>query len=202
MKRLRKKLSPKKIRFYHCGEYGEENRRPHYHAIIFGESFSAPRSRTTQDSNGIITWQSDLLDELWPYGLNRVGSVTFESCAYVARYITKKITGPLAKSHYGALAPEYATMSRRPGIGRQHFEDYTQEIYSSDSVISRGKECLPPKTYDRWLEKKNNTLYIETKENRELTLDEIIKLDNSAYKTKARGILINARALLQKKGRI
>jgi len=203
MKRLRKKLSPKKLRFYHCGEYGEQNRRPHYHAIIFGESFSVPRSKTRQEENGTITWQSNLLDELWPFGLNRVGSVTFESCAYVARYITKKISGPNAQEHYQGLAPEYATMSRRPGIGSKHFDDYQSEIYGSDSVIVRGKECRPPKTYDRWLEKKNNTLYIEVKENRELTLDEMLKVDNSDLKLRTKGILINARRdLLNKKGRI
>jgi hypothetical protein len=40
MKRLRKKYSHKKLSFYHCGEYGEKQGRPHYHAIIFNHQFS------------------------------------------------------------------------------------------------------------------------------------------------------------------
>ena len=56
MKRLRKKMVPKcpfpvgsperdewleknEIRFYMCGEYGDENWRPHYHAILLIVSF-------------------------------------------------------------------------------------------------------------------------------------------------------------------
>lgn len=36
MKRLRKKFSDDKIRFFACGEYGGQTKRPHYHAIVFG----------------------------------------------------------------------------------------------------------------------------------------------------------------------
>ena len=39
MKRLRKSIAPKKVRFYHCGEYGPKLLRPHYHAILFGHQF-------------------------------------------------------------------------------------------------------------------------------------------------------------------
>ena len=39
MKRMREHLSPLKIRFYHCGEYGEKYTRPHYHSLIFGYDF-------------------------------------------------------------------------------------------------------------------------------------------------------------------
>jgi hypothetical protein len=28
-----------KVRFFHCGEYGDLTRRPHYHALIFGYDF-------------------------------------------------------------------------------------------------------------------------------------------------------------------
>ena len=39
MKRLRKAIEPNKVRFYMCGEYGEENGRPHFHACLFGYDF-------------------------------------------------------------------------------------------------------------------------------------------------------------------
>lgn len=36
LKRLREALSPLKIRYFGCGEYGARGQRPHFHIIIFG----------------------------------------------------------------------------------------------------------------------------------------------------------------------
>lgn len=181
MKRLRRSLPrSKKIRFFHCGEYGEKFGRPHYHALIFGLDFvDCGYAKETDDKTGVVTWQSRTLDRLWPFGMNRVGEVTFESCAYVARYITKKVSGRLADAHYQfvndkgeifKVAPEYCTMSRRPGIGALHFDKYSNEIYLRDEVISRGHPCKPPKFYDRLLAKQNSALYESVKEQRECAL--------------------------------
>ena len=77
----------------------------------------------------------------------------FESAAYVARYITKKITGPGAEAHYGDRVPEYVTMSRRPGIGKGWYDKYRSDVYPCDSVTLRGgREMKPPKAYDRYFE--------------------------------------------------
>jgi len=194
MKRFRKAIYPRKIRFFHAGEYGEKRGRPHYHAIIFGESFSCGRCSVSmplkcslcgaygfeKSPRGDVTWLSPALDRLWGFGLARVGAVTFESAAYVARYCTKKITGPNARDHYERicevtgevfqLKPEYATMSRRPGIGAQHFERYSSEIYPHDNIAVRGVLCKPPIFYDRMLEKRDPMAYALLKEEREFAL--------------------------------
>lgn len=180
MKRLRKCVYPQKVRFFHAGEYGERRGRPHYHAIIFGLSFVEKAYDLEKSDRGDTTWSSPQLDQLWPFGMNRVGAVTFESCAYVARYVTKKVTGSLAESHYERiceatgevfrLKPEYATMSRRPGIGFQHFDRYMPEIYPADEVISRGHRAKPPKFYDKLLERYNPLVYAKVKEMRECAL--------------------------------
>lgn len=106
MKRLRKAISPRKIRFFACGEYGEKYVRPHYHLIIFGL--------------GPTTLQQfpALLERCWPFGFVSVGSVTYGSASYVARYTTKLLTGDKKKLYkeYN-IQPEFALMSRRPGIG-------------------------------------------------------------------------------------
>ena len=180
MKRLRKRVGSAKLRFFHAGEYGEKKGRPHYHAIIFGASFLEGACDVETTDRGDTTWRSPMLSELWPAGINRVGGVTFESCAYVARYVTKKVYGARALSHYERFSeltgevfrirPEYCTMSRRPGIGSLHFDKYSGEIYPADEVISRGHPSKPPKFYDRQLEKCNPALYALVKDNRECAL--------------------------------
>lgn len=180
MKRLRRRSGYAKVRFFHAGEYGERFGRPHYHAIIFGRSFlERPQDIETTD-RGDVTWTSPDLSELWPAGLNRVGAVTFESCAYVARYVVKKVFGNRASSHYErfstttgevyGIEPEYCTMSRRPGIGAFHFDKYAREIYPGDHIVVRGSKCKPPKYYDKLLEKLDLKAYEILKDQREQAL--------------------------------
>lgn len=166
MKRLRKSRPAKKIRFFHCGEYGGKNDRPHYHAIIYGTDFSDKRFyKNSRDGSPLF--KSAELDGLWAKGIAVIGACTPETCAYVAGYILKKITGELGELYYshvdadGVLRPNqppYITMSNRPGIGREHYDRYAENIYASDSVVLGGVELPPPKRYDRYhkqLEEKN-----------------------------------------------
>jgi len=180
MKRLRDRLGYAKLRFFHAGEYGEKFGRPHYHAIIFGHSFMDDAREIKTTDRGDRTWVSPLLLSTWPHGINRVGEATFESAAYVARYITKKVTGSRAASHYErtdprtgeifSLKPEYCTMSRRPGIGALHVTELAHEIYPRDEIISRGHPSKPPRFYDKYLEKLDPEAYALLKENRECAL--------------------------------
>ena len=166
-KRYRQKLRrdhgpDKKIRYYACGEYGEQNLRPHYHAIIYGHE---PCDRLvhgkTRDSHPLYT--SDYVASLWPHGRHIIGSVTFESAAYVARYIMKKVnindntpenlrrTYERVNSETGEafqVIPEYTVMSRRPGIGQGWYEKFGEETYRDDYIIQRGIKMQPPKYYD------------------------------------------------------
>lgn len=156
MKRLRKRIEPRKVRYFHCGEYGEENGRPHYHACLF--NWDPPDKVLWSVRDGVKLYRSAMLEELWPFGHSTVGEVTFESAAYVARYVMKKVTGDKADEHYKfvdadtgelyTVIPEYTTMSRRPGIGAGWFDKYKDDCYPSDSVIIRGREVQPPKYYD------------------------------------------------------
>lgn len=159
MKRLRFRFGDG-IRFFHCGEYGEKYGRPHYHACLF--NFDFDDKVLFKDVNGIKLYTSKSLEELWPFGFCTIGDVTFESAAYVARYIMKKVTGDRAKAHYERVdvctgevvdrKPEYTTMSRRPGIGKLWYDSFKDDVYPHDHVIVRGKECRPPKYYDSLFE--------------------------------------------------
>lgn len=151
MKRLRKARN-EKIRFYACGEYGDRTQRPHYHLLLFGVDFPDRRLRK-RSASGYDYYDSAELRKLWPAGQNIVGAVTFESAAYVARYVMKKITGDVAEWHYSGREPEFQLMSRRPGIGYPWLVKYGSETYRDDSCIIRGKEVKPPRYYDcKWRE--------------------------------------------------
>ena len=221
MKRLRKKYVPKNpfhpdnepeeyeehkekwgIRYFHCGEYGENFGRAHFHAILFNFDFGDKEHWKTE--NGNRYYISEDLEKIWKHGHCIIGDVTFESAAYVARYCTKKINGKQKELHYATelvdrygeiydreewehpeyrelLAemvkkgeikvietrePEYATMSRRPGIGKRWYEKYKSDIYPHDYVVVNGVKTRPPKFYDGQLEKSHAELHKEIKINR------------------------------------
>lgn len=145
MKRLRKRFPRERIRYFHCGEYGELYGRPHYHACVFGFDFADKYQWAVR--KGFPVYRSPVLESLWPFGNCEIGSVTFESAAYVARYIMKKITGPLAEAHYSGRQPEYVTMSRRPGIGKPWLDKFGSEVFPEDSVLVRGRLMKPPRFY-------------------------------------------------------
>lgn len=154
MKKLRKAYHGTRIRFFHCGEYGEKLGRPHYHAILFG--FDFPDKKPAEKSqSGAPQWASESLTRIWGKGRCLIGTVTFDSAAYVARYITKKITGDAATAHYAGRLPEYTTMSRRPGIAKGWLDRWSSDAYPSDSIALRGRLMKPPKFYDRQFELAN-----------------------------------------------
>lgn len=144
MKRLR--IKHEGVRFFQCGEYGEALQRPHHHAILFNVSFSD--IRWYKGSGAEALYRSEELERLWSHGQVMLGSVTFESAGYVARYSLKKVTGPGADAHYCGRVPEYLTMSRRPGIGRAFIDTYRAQVYRMDSVVVRGRQCKPGRYYD------------------------------------------------------
>ena len=138
-----------KIRFFHCGEYGERNDRPHHHVCFF--DFDLPdREFLKMSSDGKSRlYTSKFLDKIWGKGYCIIGDVPFESAAYVARYICKKVTGELADGFYEGRLPEYVTMSLKPGIGFGWYEKFHgSDVYADDMVIVRGMKCKAPRYYD------------------------------------------------------
>jgi len=175
MKRLRKKFTGQKVRFYMCGEYGETFSRPHFHACLFGIDFpdKEPISKLASQAK---LYNSATLTTLWPHGYSSVGAVTFQSAAYVARYVMKKITGDRATAHYTVIdehgeihqkTPEFCHMSLKPGIGHSWLQRYHSDVYPSDQVIAQGHPSKPPRYYDKQLNKTDPALLAEIKTQRE-----------------------------------
>lgn len=143
------------IRFYMCGEYGEQFGRPHYHSITFNCDF--PDKKPFKRERGNTLYTSETLTELWGLGHASIGGVTFQSAAYVSRYIMKKVTGDLAADHYEWMdpetgefherRPEFTNMSRRPGIGGKWFDKFKDDVFPNDFVLLNGKKLTPPRFY-------------------------------------------------------
>ena len=203
IKRLRKKYSHKTIRFFHCGEYGDINNRPHYHALLFNHDFEDKYHYKTKNEQKYYI--SSVLDQLWTdpktktnMGFSVIGDLTFDSAAYVARYCLKKITGKPAAEHYQGRVPEYATMSRRPGIGQGWLEQFKSDVYPSGFVIHEGRKMSPPKYYDRII---NETDEKAVRRSRSLRMQEAQKhtADNTPARLAVRHKVHSARAKLLKR---
>lgn len=174
MKRLRKQFG--NVRYYMCGEYGETTRRPHYHACIFGQDFSDDRRLHSVTTAGNKLYTSATLANLWGLGHCIIGELTFDSAAYVARYVMKKVTGDPAKEHYSytdadgvvsQLEPEFCRMSLKPGIGALWFDKFHNDVYPHDFVVINGTKCKPPRYFDKLLKRKNPQLLVDVQDDRE-----------------------------------
>ncbi len=167
------------IRFYMAGEYGELFDRPHYHACLFNHDF--PDKVPLKTENGITLFTSAELETLWPYGFSSVGTLTFDSAAYCARYVMKKINGELADDHYFDSStgvwrvPEGSRMSRGSGIGSGWFDQYHGETYRDDYIIINGHKVQPPQFYDKKYEvifpEEMRSLKFQRKAKSRLTVD-------------------------------
>lgn len=141
LKRLRKALGPTRpIRFFLCGEYGEQTHRPHYHAILYGLS----------------ELDRHIIEETWQLGNTRTEAATPARIAYCAGYSAKKIGWKLERGERidpetGEVyewQPPFTTMSRRPGIGG-HARQWPQSwrLYA----IHQGKRMPVPRfLHEAW----------------------------------------------------
>lgn len=160
MKKLRKKFGPQ-IRFYACGEYGDLNLRPHYHALLFNHDFPDKKYyQTTPQENVLYT--SESLTKLWSYGFATIGNIDYQSAGYCTRYNMKKINGGMAADHYWrqhplskqmvSVQPEFATQSRggryaKGGLGLEFFLKHKDQIIRDDHVVVEGRKLPIPRYY-------------------------------------------------------
>jgi len=115
---------------------------------------------------------SPQLDRLWGFGFASVGDITFGSASYVARYHLKKVGSVVGDTGYvnhatgEVLAPEYVTMSRRPGIGKGWIQKYQSDVYPNDARVIKGVDTKPCKYYDLHYESQDPAGFQEIKLNR------------------------------------
>lgn len=165
MKRLRKHFGVG-VRFFMCGEYGEKYGRPHFHAALFNCDFP-DKVYFKKSEAGSTLWTSAILTKLWGHGHATIGTLNFESAAYIARYVTKKLTGDggddreilnIVDPDTGEMwcrQKEYGEMSRKPGIGAPWFEKFHSDVQRVGKVVVRGVEARAPRYYDKLIRKRN-----------------------------------------------
>lgn len=148
-KRLRKKCG--KFRYFCCGEYGAKYGRPHYHCIIFGLTLSD--LELYSNKNGVQLYTSAMLSDTWSAGNVIFSRYEYATGAYVAKYVSKNMMDCDGwQTELDAREKPFLLMSRRPGIGRQYFDDHKSDIVLSDCVYVNKSDKIsavqPPKYYD------------------------------------------------------
>jgi len=146
------------LRYLACGEYGEKNQRPHYHAILFGQTFLRGSVECEPSRSGLPQWSHPVIDAAWEHrGRTRIGEATAQSIQYTAGYVYKKLTYgdrlmALPELLPGMSFPVYRTQpfvlsSRKPGLGLDYFARNAENILARGNVISNGREVPIPRYY-------------------------------------------------------
>lgn len=167
------------FRYMACGEYGDDEGRPHFHAVLFGFDFD-DKYFWRRGKLGHKIYRSDFLESLWKFGNSEIGGADDEMISYLSRYILKKITGEKALTHYADTVfcadtgqpydflrmPEFFLSSKKPAIGLSFLEEYWDDIFALDECVINGKKRPIPVYYLNKLRDRSELLYQSIKRDR------------------------------------
>jgi hypothetical protein len=193
------------------GEYGDQTKRPHFHIALFGVDFSDDRCPFGRAVGGDRTFTSDSVLKAWPYGNHLIGTLNFESAAYIARYILKKIKGlqqpePLhiddVTGEVVLPNPEFMLMSK--GIGRSWFRDFfMSDIFPHASVItSQGSKAPVPRYYKTLLKEVGSDLALDMQYRSSARAEmevERLAFENLPVRKSSRSLVSTSRSNLSKR---
>ena len=130
---------------------------------------------------GYAYYHSDLIKEIWPYGNNLVADCSWETCAYVARYVVKKYKKENDIYHETNIQPEFVAMSRRPGIGLEWLNRnnvcYATFLNNYISTNNGSRKITSNRYFDSKIEQDNPELFEKMKKIREHYAKEKKKLE-------------------------
>lgn len=143
-------FDPHKISIFVTGEYGDKTKRPHWHALIFNYSPTDLKYHHSNHNKDKI-YTSQTLTDLWGLGHVELGSVTFQSAAYCARYAAKKLVHGKDQDH------DYHPISKKSShqaIGKKWLEKYYTDIFNHGYLVAPNGTKVPiPRYYEKWLQK-------------------------------------------------
>lgn len=134
LKRIRYYARVPRVRFYGVGEYGDLTLRPHYHVVLYG----LPIPMHNPDPSAVCQC---IICKSWTFGVAHVGELTKESAAYTCKHFTKgrrvvrdgSVALPAGQK---PRHPEFARMSRRPGIAADAVPVLSKALSGADGIRS------------------------------------------------------------------
>lgn len=180
-KRLRKKQETSDkwgldLRYFYCGEYGENTGRPHHHGIYYG--LEIPDLKKKRGDNPYF--ESEEINKIWGMGNVIIAEASPETMAYVAGYVTKKTYGNDNKRYRElGLTPPYCCMSRNPGLGYDYYTSHKKQMYADDGLYFNGKKRPIPRYFDKKYESEHPEDLWETKRKRQSSAINALKLKMS-----------------------
>lgn len=127
-------LRPRRYRHFSCGEYGETNGRPHYHAILFGLE---PRDE-------------EAIQKAWGLGFTTTERAGPGAIAYVAGYVNKK--AELQTSDQEGWQNPFIVMSRggKDGFGIGGHAKKWRDSWRTHAVLGGNKIAVPRYYHEAW----------------------------------------------------
>lgn len=161
IKRLRKNLNGRRIKYFACGEYGSKTDRPHYHAILFGVGLHKDDKQLVIDSWPFCDWSNNII-RTRSFGLAEPDSIR-----YVAQYIDKKFSGDLAHEEYERKKRDSVFRILSLGIGSNYCDRFGSEFTKNGFITVNGVKHSIPRYYLKRLQlnaEELNSLSAYTKE--------------------------------------
>ena len=164
-----KKENYPKIRYIACGEYGEKSLRSHFHAVVYGLELG-DLVYYGKSKSGENLFTSKFIDDIWKKGEVWISEANWDTIAYITRYTTKKLYGEDSKFYEDlGITPPFITMSRKPGIGRQFYEDNKQKLFDEQKFYLPSRNGIrtasPSRYYYNLFEVDFDPLLVEEKKN-------------------------------------
>lgn len=150
-KRLRRKYENKNIYYYCVGEYGEINKRPHYHVILFGINFNETRKKGYLSKSGYPQYIDENLTKIWGAGRVTIQDLNSRNIVYTAQYTLKKTKDKKINERY---KPKM-TFSNKNKIGYKWIRRNYKEISKGYLVDDDEKKYTLPKSWKEELDKKD-----------------------------------------------
>ncbi len=133
------------FKYLACGEYGDENNRPHFHICFLGLDFKDKypwhKSRKKKDR---YLYRSPTLEKLWKYGHCDIAILEDDDVSYCAGYEQKKIKTKGDKYYKDkGLEPPKRFVSK--GFGKKFVEEFKEVLKRDGFTFYKGKKAsLPP----------------------------------------------------------
>lgn len=141
-KRLRKELSSHnlKIKYFACGEYGETQKRPHYHIIFIGADIADLKNiKAISERTHALENYSDSHNDIWGKGFGYYGTVTPASIRYVLGYVMDKE----APEQYEPAEPPFQLSSNL--FGNEYIDANIEKLCETGFFKYKGKYVAIPK---------------------------------------------------------